>query len=1038
MGHKIELISKLVLENLIKSKSTFTGLVSKPIRVYNIDDFLTQSEIEKVRLLLSDPVVDFFSVDSSLINNNPPINNLLGGPSVLTNGGSSKYHQIKKSPKPGVTDPEGRETQKAIERLLGRNIGCVSFSQQYIWIGELDSKRYLQLIKELGNSLIYDFRLIDNSFLNDEYKRNCPSSIGIPKPLAPTNFGYLDINLDDQGLLRVSEDRLLALNLLEMQTIRKLFSDPAYLSKRKEAGLEHFITDAELESIAQSWSEHCIHKKFNAIWEYESDDPEDRSGLGSTIDSLFKSIIKKNTDDISKKVGWLLSVFEDNAGVIKLNDNWTIAHKVETHNFPSTLDPFGGANTGSGGVFRDPKSTGIGMKVISSQYGFRIANPDSYKNLPPEIIPAEKILQGVVAGVEDYGNKMGIPTACGNVFVDDGWLKCAVYVGAVAIAPLKTGNSFTYQKEVKPDYIALNLGGKVGKDGIHGATASSLGQNSNAEEDLQVNQAVQIGDPIIEKNVFEVMDVLRDNGFIKAAQDCGAGGWNSAIGELAQLSNGVLMDLSFVPEKYLGLKSWEKLVSEAQEREVIVIKPEDLPRVLDICKHYNVEATKVAVFTDSGFYHVKDQNQTVVYLPLEFLHHGLPRMTIKARWNKKKWADQTVKNSEMETEIIHLNTAAETETLLKLLSQPNLQSYEWISRRYDHEVMGGSLIKPLIGIGGGKSDAVAYYPILGEKLVVIESWGSNPWQGIIDPYEMGRNNVIDAIGKIISVGGNLNKIVFNGNTTCPKPEDDPEIAAGILRMIKGAADAQLYFNAPTISGKDSTSMERSYRSTESGQEIKVKAKLELLMSALSIVEDDSTLITSDFKLPGDIIYIVGETKNELAASEYYLMNFANKDNFTNKIPGSENVPKSNFEEIKTIYEQMIKATKYKLLHSAQYLTKGGLAYALSNSAIAADLGLEVRLDNLFPSQTDKPDQTGNKAINPLLYSESTGRFVISVHPANKNHFEEVMKDSYCKEIGVVNGSKEFKITLDNQSIISTSVDQLREYNKGKIRCEYNQ
>jgi len=977
MGLRLEVMTKGAIDAVSE------GLIPRPIRVYNInDDSLTAGEIEAVKNLLADPVVDIFG--------SPVLAELPHETTV-----------IEMSPKPGVNDPEGKETKRAIENILGREIGDISFAKQFLYKGQLAEEEYEKLKKQIGNPLI-------NEFIQINYQ-NWNPKVGVgfhfPKVELPVikPFEYINIWTTDESLMRLSEDRKLALNLEEMKTIVNGFRNEESSKTRKGMGLQSLPTDAELEALAQTWSEHCIHKKFNGKWIYTSEDLNDESGLPHVTDSIFKSIIKKTTYDIMNNIDWVVSVFDDNSGVIKLNDRNNLAHKVETHNFPSTLDPFGGANTGIGGDIRDNKSTGTGSRPCTDQFAFRVPHPNSYTDLPPDILSPAKILQGIVSGVEDYGNKMGIPTMCGNVLIDDGWLKCGVYVGCVSVVPAEINGKLTHTKEIKPGYIGLSLGGKVGKDGIHGATVSSTSQSSNAEKDFQVNQAVQIGDPITEKGVFEVMEILQALGYIEATQDCGAGGWNSAIGELSQLSNGAVMDLTHVPEKYKGLTGWEKLISEAQEREIVVIKPENLARVLEICRHNNVEATNFAVFNDSGYYHVLDQNQTIVYLPVEFMHRGLPQMTIKAHYKPCENKEPELPNLENITGTLH-----------KLVSAPNMQIYDWIITRYDHEVQGGSLIKPIVGIGRGKSDAVAYHPILGEKEVVIETIGSNPWQGDIDAYHMGKNNVVDAIGKIIAAGGSLEKIVFNGNTTCAKPEEDENVAAQVMRMLKGAADAEIAFGAPTISGKDSTSMERKYKSTVTGKEVNVKAKSELLMSGLGVIKDDSTLTTCDFKLPGDLIYVVGETKDELGASEYYLLH-----NETGR-----NVPKSDLMEIKSRYLAVENVIKSGLVHSAQYLSKGGLAFAIANSAIAGDLGVDISLD-----MTDD----GLGKADKLLFSETTGRFIVTVHGSKQKEFEEKMRGHYVKPIGVVRHDKNFSVEYKCNSIVSTDVDILREKNKGEIR-----
>ncbi|MBI2631448.1 hypothetical protein HYW75_00405 [Candidatus Pacearchaeota archaeon] len=376
-------------------------------------------------------------------------------------------------------------------------------------------------------------------------------------------------------------------------------------------------------------------------------------------------------------------------------------------------------------------------------------------------------------------------------------------------------------------------------------------------------------------------------------------------------------------------------------------------------------------------------------------------MIIKAHWKKPKFEEPNIEDNEDLTQVA-----------LDLLAMPNVQNYNWIFERYDHEVRDGSLVKPITGRGRGKNEAIADHPVLGEKEVSVETWGSNPWQGDIDPYHMGRNNVVDAIGRVISIGGNLERITFNGNTTCPPPESDPLDAAKVERMIKGSKDAESVFYSPTISGKDSTSMKRSYVSTVTGKDVTVKAKPELLKSALAILPDDSTLITSDFKLPGDSIFIVGETKDELGASEYY------------KYHGAigNRVPKSDLQTIKQRYENLVSSNNERLLHSSQYLSRLGLFYGLSNSALGGDLGIDVDISRL-----------GEFRANAILFSESTGRFIVSVHPSKVNQFKEVMLGTYIEEIGTVREDKKFLIRYKGKTTIDTNVDSLREKIQGEIR-----
>ncbi len=997
------------LEVIASNAVDFSGsgvLSRQPVHVYYLPEDLSEEDIEKVRAALVDPVTE------KLFVNRPAL--------VIPRKKRKKYSVMEVTPKPGVTDPWGNETRRFLERVLQRSLIRFVYARQYVIEGrKKDAELYRQ---QLGNAVVNDFSVFDSSQLWRAARQEYPAA-RIPR-IKP--FTYVNLNVSDEKLMEISRKRELALNLAEMKATQAQFNDPEYQELLKKKGLRPLPTDAALESNAQTWSEHCVHKKFRGSWEYTSDDPNDESGLPSVVNNMFKTYIQLPSERIAKKKDWIVSLFKDNAGVIRLTWSkfakriFNVSHKVETHNHPSQLDPFGGADTGSGGVFRDPHGTGIGMKIVSSQYGFRVPFLNHYRELSMSdvFLAPWKILEGIVAGVEDYGNKMGIPTRLGSVMFGNGWLKPGVIVGAVGVAPAKIRNRQTHVKKIEDGYIAISLGGAVGKDGIHGATASSKDLETKVTASL--NQSVQIGYPIVEKGVFDVGLMLRDMGWVEAMQDCGAGGWNSAVGELGEISNGVTMDLSHVPEKYKGLMSWEKLISESQERMVIVIRPENYKKVMDFCRHYEVSATKIARFNNSGYYEVKDRGKTVVYLPMDFLHKGLPQMTIKA--HHKPWKGE-------EPVLRPVRDNDYTNRLHRLIGSPNLQCFHDITTRYDHTVQGGTLVSQIVGRGRGLSDAVAYQPILDQKEILIESVGDNPWQGVIDSYHMGRNNVIDALGKIIALGGDLRRVAFNDNTLCPKPETDPEIAAKVLRMIKGAADACEHFGTPMISGKDSTSMQRDYPDPKTGDKRTAKAMPELMMSALGVMPDKKTIVTSDFKLGGDLIYVVGRTKNELGSSAYYDM--------LHEV--GANVPRTDreFDEVSKNFKGMIASTRKHLLNSAQYISRGGLAKALANSAIGGDVGFHMDIYDVRQGITDEQ----------MLFSESVGRFVVSVDARNKQAFEQVMKkyEVFYSKVGVVQDGKQagkrtdqntdvknVTITSGLDTIISSDVEQLRKAWQGRI------
>ncbi|HRT71885.1 MAG TPA: AIR synthase-related protein, partial [Syntrophales bacterium] len=499
------------------------------------------------------------------------------------------------------------------------------------------------------------------------------------------------------ALLGISSARVLALNLEEMKAVRRYFQDAAVVEERRRFGLGEYATDVELEALAQTWSEHCKHKIFNSRITYL----EEAGGEGIVIDSLFDTYIKRATQEIREKMGkddWCLSVFVDNAGVIKFNDDYSLVFKVETHNSPSALDPYGGALTGIVGVNRDPFGTGKGAKLIFNTDVFCFAPPFYDKPLPKRILHPRRIYEGVREGVEHGGNKSGIPTINGCIVFDERFLgKPLVYCGTGGIMPARLHGRPTHTKEVRPGDLIVMTGGRIGKDGIHGATFSS----EELHEGSPVT-AVQIGDPITQKKMTDFLLLARDRDLYRAITDNGAGGLSSSVGEMARLSGGCELDLAKAPLKYAGLQPWEILLSEAQERMTLAVEPGKADAFLSLARKMGVEATVLGRFTDSGRFHVLYGDKTVAYLDMAFLHDGVPQLELKARWVAPRHEEAAF------PEPSDLGGALKT-----MLSRLNICSKESVVRQYDHEVQGGSVIKPLTGaVNDGPSDAAVIRPIL--------------------------------------------------------------------------------------------------------------------------------------------------------------------------------------------------------------------------------------------------------------------------------------------------------------------------------------
>ncbi|MGZ3579690.1 MAG: AIR synthase-related protein, partial [Syntrophales bacterium] len=712
-----EKIKKRIVENLhIKVDSVRT------IDVHTIDGNLTSRELEMAAAgPLSDPIIQKFAINSGLAD--------------------GFDWMIEVGFRPGVTDNVGKTAREAIELLLGKlpdRLFGVHTSRQYVIAGPIgwdDTERIASSL--LANDLIERYVIVDGKSW-DRQKGLLPY---VPRVIGEDRLHVEEINLDasDGALMKISNDRVLALNLEEMQALRNYLKSRSILKERKKAGLKKKMTDAELECLAQTWSEHCKHKIFNARIIYE-----DERGAREEINSLFDSYIKKDTKEIRERLGkddWCLSVFVDNAGIIRFNKDYNLVFKVETHNSPSALDPYGGALTGIVGVNRDPFGTGRGAKLIFNTDVFCFAPPAYDKPLPKRILHPRRIYEGVREGVEHGGNKSGIPTINGCIVFDERFLgKPLVYCGTGGIMPSIIDGKLTHTKEILAGDAIVMAGGRIGKDGIHGATFSS----EELHEGSPVT-AVQIGDPITQKKMTDFLLMARDRGLYRCITDNGAGGLSSSVGETARLSGGCEIDLKKAPLKYAGLNPWEILISESQERMTLAVAPDLVQEFLELAQKMDVEATVVGRYTDSGMFHVLYGEATVAYLEMDFLHDGVPQMHLQAKWQPRIYPEPD------------FPAPADMGKALKdMLSRLNICSKESVVRQYDHEVQGGSVVKPLVGVcNDGPSDAAVVRPILTSFEGVVVANGICPRYGDIDTYHMAACAIDEAIRNAIAVGGSL-------------------------------------------------------------------------------------------------------------------------------------------------------------------------------------------------------------------------------------------------------------------------------------------
>ena len=810
--------------------------------------------------------------------------------------------------------------------------------------------------------------------------------LNLPKVTSSTavKINEYDLNVSDEELLEISHKGILALSLEEMKSIQRYFRQA---SGRDRYGLSNNPTDVELEIIAQTWSEHCKHKIFSAEIDYENADDH----TSRKINSCYKTFIQKSTKEIAEKVDWLVSVFKDNAGVIKFNDDCDIVYKVETHNSPSALDPYGGAMTGIVGVNRDPMGTGQGAELLINVWGYCFGSPftDDAK-VPEGLLHPRRLRDGVHKGVIDGGNQSGIPYGNGWEFFDDRYIgKPLVYCGTVGRLPKEINGVPGASKSIEPGDLIVMAGGRIGKDGIHGATFSS----EELHKDSPV-QAVQIGDPITQKKVSDFMIEARNRSLYRFVTDNGAGGLSSSVGEMAELCNGCCLDLQKTPLKYSGMQPWEILVSEAQERMSFAVPPEKLADFQRLAAERDVEVTVLGTFTNDGKFHVKYGDATVALLDIEFMHGGLPKLHLKARWQRKHFAEPDFSGRDLRSDLV------------AMLGRLNIASDEYKARQYDHEVKGLSVVKPFVGVARDvSSDAtVTMIEPLSREGIILAS-AILPHHGDIDTYCMTASSIDLAVRRVLSVGGNLERIAGLDNFCWPDPvqsEKTPDGEYKLAQLVR--ANEALYeytkkYVVPCISGKDSMKND----STRGGRKISIPPSL--LFSVISKMDDVSKAVTLDVKAVGDLVYVIGVTKPELGGSEYFSMLGA---------IGNQ-VPEVDAEKFLALYRRLVSATDRRLVNSLITPALGGLGVALAKSAMAGRLGMRIDL-SAIPG-------AANCRTAELLFSESNGRFVATVSPKHAAAFEAAFAGLPCAKVGevIADGElqlvgtelqKEFKITLN--------------------------
>ena len=948
----------------------------RTIDVYTVDAELSDAELQSVASgPFSDPIIQEFTINQPLADDFDLL--------------------VEVGFRPGVTDNAGRTAREAIQYLTGRQFDDdegVYTSVQYLLKGNIDKDSAEKLTSGfLANGLIQRWTIVSR----DEFD----SSRGIPAQpprvvsSAIPQIREIDLNVSDEQLLQISRDGMLALSLEEMLEIKAFIADPDVQQQRLAAGVPAQLTDAELEALAQTWSEHCKHKIFSARIDYE-----DENGQKETIDSLFKTYIVGATRDIRAAKGdkdFCLSVFKDNAGVIEFTKEWSMVYKVETHNSPSALDPYGGALTGIVGVNRDPFGTGRGARLIFNTDVFCFASPFYDKPLPPRLLHPRRIFDGVVEGVEHGGNKSGIPTVNGSLVFDDRFAgKPLVYCGCAALMPAQLHGRPGHEKKAEVGDRIVMVGGRVGKDGIHGATFSSEELNENSPV-----TAVQIGDPITQRRMFDFLLITRDRGLYRTITDNGAGGLSSSVGEMAEDTGGFEMHLDRIPLKYPGLQPWEILISEAQERMTIAVPPKDLEAFLALAREMDVEATDLGEFTDSGYYHCLYEGKPATYLPMAFLHEGTPQMQIPAKWEIKQHVEPTV--DDLPSADVALDT---------LLGSLNVCSKECVVRRYDHEVQGATVQKPLTGVDNdGPADGSVVRPLFDSFAGISTAHGICPRYSDIDTYHMMACAIDEALRNYVSVGGNIDHVAGLDNFCWCDPvksertPDGEYKAAQLVRANKALYDYCLAFGVPLISGKDS--MKNDYQIGDT----KISIPPTVLFSVIGKVEDIRLTVSMDVKRAGDKVYLLGETKAELGASELYT-----QLGFVGNV-----VPKVDAPTALRRYRTLNRAQHAGLIASCHDLSDGGLGVAVAETAFAGGFGVAIDLR--------RARCQGHLSDVEILYSESQSRLLVTVVADKTEEFEKLFASQDVSLLGEVTVSPRLQVTgVDGNIIIDRENSELKE------------
>ena len=884
-------------------------------------------------------------------------------------GPGGRWWVVDVLPHPGVTDAEGETLADALRR---DGLGTVRArtGHRYLLPPNLPVAAAESVAQRLAHPVV-EFARVHPSWQPPSGNRWGAAFVA-DAPVVATAETVPIRDLDEAALARLSGERTLALPPQDMLAVQAHYRS-----------LERDPTDVELETIAQTWSEHCAHRTFRATIEHH-----EAGAAPVEIRGLLRSLIASATEQVARP--WVLSAFVDNAGVLAFDRNWEVSFKVETHNHPSAIEPFGGANTGVGGVVRDV--LGVSAEPIANTDVLCFGRLDAPPGERPEgTLPPAEVYAGVVAGIADYGNKLGIPTVNGATLFDPGYAaNPLVFCGTVGLAPRGRRPA-----EPRVGDLAVVCGGRAGRDGIHGATFSS--EVLDAEEAASLGSVVQIGDPIVEKRLADALPRLRDEGLYTAITDCGAGGLSSAVGEMAK-ELGAEVDLATVPLKYAGLQPWEAWLSEAQERMVLAVPPERWPRAQEILSEEGVEGTAIGRFTGDGRLRVRHGDHVVADLDGRFLHRGMPVRRLRSEWRAPDRGGPDPAEG----------LAGDlTPWLRRALADPNVASKETIVRRYDHEVQGRTIGKPFVGPDDlGPADAAVLRPVPTSDRGVAVGCGINPWYGEVDPKAMALLVVDEALRNVVAVGADPDRVALLDNFCWGNP-NLPDRLGGLVRAVQGCHDAAVGYRAPFVSGKDSLFNE--FRGAD-GRTHAIPGTL--LVSALGIVPDLARAVSMPFKEAGNVIVLVGTTRDELGGS------------LLGRLRGTDGgaLPAVEPRRARSVLRAVHRAIRAGVVRACHDLSEGGLAVALAEMAIGGGLGATVSAG-------------GPPGAAAGLFGESATRFLVEVRPDDMGAFAAALGRSPWAEIGAVTAEPTLRVAWDGRAVLDAAVADLTAVWRGTLAEE---